>query len=169
MTGQGPWEGHRGAVHARGDSPVETPGSQAREGVCASEMSVVLQFGVHKLTWLKIVQNIQSTREGVTAFLKKKGPDFFYKATNPVDSQKEVRNDWDAVGPQHPLHIRNLSRLGGVGAGRGVAVVNLRPRRTATRREGIFPSLLWTLTRPDLGQRFWVCNDGESRPDRLTN
>lgn len=48
-------------------------------------------------------------------------------------------------------------------------MVNLRPRRTATRREGIFPSLLWTLTRPDLGQRFWVCNDGESRPDRLTS
>lgn len=48
-------------------------------------------------------------------------------------------------------------------------MVNLRPRRTATRREGIFPSLLWTLTQPDLGQRFWVCNDGESRPDRLTN
>ena len=37
----------------------------------ASEMSVVLQLPVRKLTWLKIVQNIQSMREGVAAFLKK--------------------------------------------------------------------------------------------------
>ena len=42
----------------------------------ASEMSVVLQFPVHKLTWLKIVQNIQGMREGETAFLKKEGLDF---------------------------------------------------------------------------------------------
>lgn len=103
MTGQGPWEGHRGAVHARGDSPVETPGSQAREGVCASEMSVVLQFGVHKLTWLKIVQNIQSTREGVTAFLKKKGPDFFYSIKLPT--QWILRRRCGMTGMQWGLSI----------------------------------------------------------------
>lgn len=54
-------------------NPFLNPGPQADEGVCASEMSVVLQFHVHKRTRLKIVQNIQSMREGGTAFLKKEG------------------------------------------------------------------------------------------------
>lgn len=103
MTGQGPWEGHRGAVHAPSDSPVETPGSQAGEGVCASEMSVVLQFRVHKLTWLKIVQNIQSMREGVTAFLKKKGLDFIYLIKPPT--QCILRKRWGMTGMQWGLGI----------------------------------------------------------------
>lgn len=53
--------------------------------MCANLQSVVLQFHVHKLTWLKIVQNIQSMREGGTAFLKKEGLDFIYlkKPTKP--------------------------------------------------------------------------------------
>lgn len=69
---QGCCESQWGTIHASGDSVFETPGSRADEGVCASEMSVVLQFHVHKLTRLKIVQNIQSMREGVTTSLKKK-------------------------------------------------------------------------------------------------
>lgn len=79
----------------------------------ASEMSVVLQLPVHKLTWLKIVQNIQSMREGVAAFLKKEElSSICWKSPpNLVHCQQEAPRGGEAGGPQHPLQ----SELGGRG------------------------------------------------------
>lgn len=104
---------------------------QAEEGGCTSEMSVVLQFHVHKLTGLKIVQNIQSMSEGVTALLKKEGLDFLYlkQPTEPSTCRPG--------GPEPPSWQSGLGipcafgifQKWGCGAGRGVA--NLAPRMSS--------------------------------------
>ena len=142
--------------------------------MCTSEMSVVLQFLVHKLTWLKIVQNIQSMGEGETAFLKKEGLDFINlkKLLMPsaLHSPQEALNNRDGgQASASPAHLGSF-RTGGVGAGRGVALTSLRPRTSsralACDPEGTvlpncppaqrasFPAILTRA--PDLGQRPWV-------------
>lgn len=99
---------------------VGNPGSQ---GVCASEMSVVLQFHVHKLTWLKIVQNIQSMREGATAFLKKEGLDFINlkKKLPKPRAFSGGRPGITGMGVRESSVHLGSSRTRGVGAGGGVA------------------------------------------------
>jgi hypothetical protein len=55
-------------------NPFLKEGTQADEGGCA-HISNGCGFVIpaSKLTWLKIVQNIQGMREGVIAFYKKEG------------------------------------------------------------------------------------------------
>lgn len=68
-------------------------GSPADEGVYASEMSAVLQLRVHKLTGLKIVENIQSMREGAAAALSGKGSAFSAEGSplEPAQAQHEAQ------------------------------------------------------------------------------
>lgn len=86
-------------------------------------MSVVLQFHVHKLTWLKIVQNIQSMREGATAFLKKEGLDFINlkKKLPKPRAFSGGRPGITGMGVRESSVHLGSSRTRGVGAGGGVA------------------------------------------------
>lgn len=152
----------------------------------ASEMSVVLQFPVHKLTWLKIVQNIQGMREGETAFLKKEGLDFINLKKLLKPSTFSVRGPNNRDGTQDSASLLHLGsfRTRGWGAGRQVALTSLRPRTSSRALTGhtegtilpqlptssgsIFPCYKfsrWPLTRgrgPGLKEMGWGRRKGRS-------
>lgn len=106
----------RGAINGSNGSISETRAPRQTRVCTHLKCLWFCNSHVHKLTWLKIVQNIQSMREGVTAFLKKEGLDFIYLKShpnlehfpqeNPPPRAPPLQNGW---GVSALLHIWDIS------------------------------------------------------------